>query len=201
MGQLGFFGDMNRCTGCKSCVIACKDKNNLDAGINFRKVHSYEGGSSSSVWTASLSMACNHCAEPACLKVCPVVAIAKDADTGLVIQDRRMCILCERCVRACPYGEPAYVPGMMLVSKCDGCYALVAQAEKPACVAACSTRCLRFGELEELRQQFGPESLTSDLPVLPDSSRTSPSILIKPRRDIFTLPRVDGSEETGGSEL
>jgi anaerobic dimethyl sulfoxide reductase subunit B (iron-sulfur subunit) len=165
------------------------DVKDLEAGIHYRKVTSYEGGVCPAVWAASLSLGCNHCEQPQCVAVCPVAAITKDDETGLVVQDQKMCIVCERCVRHCPYDAPKYVPALMLVGKCDGCIDFVANGELPACVAACSTRCLKFGELDELRQAYGEVGeggLTSDLPVLPDSSETIPSLLITAKPQMFT---------------
>jgi anaerobic dimethyl sulfoxide reductase subunit B (iron-sulfur subunit) len=190
MGQLGFYIDMRRCSGCRCCQVACKDVKDLEVGVFFRKVIDYEGGTFPDVWAASLSLACNHCEDPRCVAVCPGAAISKDEESGLVVQDLKMCIVCERCVRHCPYGEPKYVPNLMLVGKCDGCIAFVSEGELPACVAACSTRCLKFGELDELRQTYGEVggiSLTSDLPVLPDSSETIPSLLITAKPQMLTL--------------
>ena len=87
MGQLGFYFDMTRCTGCRCCQIACKDKNDLPVGTLFREVSDFEGGVFPQVWAASLSMACNHCMEPQCAQNCPVAAYSKDPETGLVLQD------------------------------------------------------------------------------------------------------------------
>ena len=44
MTQYGFHFDGTRCTGCKTCVFACKDKNNLDVGMAYRRVWEYTGG-------------------------------------------------------------------------------------------------------------------------------------------------------------
>ena len=44
MTQLGFFVDVSKCSGCKTCAVACKDAHNLPVGMNFRKVHEYAGG-------------------------------------------------------------------------------------------------------------------------------------------------------------
>jgi anaerobic dimethyl sulfoxide reductase subunit B (iron-sulfur subunit) len=160
----------------------------LDVGTFFRRVTDYEGGKFPHVWAASLSMGCNHCEKPQCLSVCPVAAISKNPETGLVTQDLRMCIVCERCVRACPYGSPQYIPNLIEVRKCDACANFLRIGEKPACVAACSTRCLQFGDLEELKEKYGPGGLVNDLPVLPSPAKTNPSVLIKPKPEIFTLP-------------
>lgn len=71
--QLGFFIDSSRCSGCKACQVACKDKNNLEVGRRFRRVYEVKGGSfiptgqggvSNNVFAYTLSISCNHCADP-----------------------------------------------------------------------------------------------------------------------------------------
>lgn len=182
MAQLGFYFDQTKCTGCKCCYIACKDCNDLPVEVEFRHVTHYEGGSHPEVWTASLSLACNHCANPACVANCPSGAMTKDEETGLVAPDPEVCIGCGTCVNSCPYGAPVLREGETKVSaKCDGCQSgYLPMKGKPACVLACSTRALQFGDLEELKSQFG-EGAVSDLSVLPDSSQTSPSLFIRPK--------------------
>lgn len=186
MTQLGFYIDTNSCSGCRCCQVACKDRNDLPVGVFFRKVSDYEGGVFPNTWAASLSLACNHCECPQCAKNCPVAAITKCEDTGLVIQDREMCIGCGKCVLACPYGAPAYDPLRDVMEKCDGCLAMVEEGKLPACVATCSTRCLRFGDIEELAEIFADERLTKDLSFLSDSSITNPSILILPKAEMVS---------------
>jgi ferredoxin len=44
MTQYGFYFDASKCTGCKTCMVACKDKNNLPVGMNFRRVTEFSGG-------------------------------------------------------------------------------------------------------------------------------------------------------------
>lgn len=185
MAQYGFLFDMTRCSGCQCCQFACKDVNDLPVGAFYREVFNFEGGHFPSVWAASLSMGCNHCSEPACAAACPVAAISKDPRTGLVTQDQSMCIVCERCVHACPYEAPCYNPSVMAVGKCDGCVSLLEIGEEPACVAACSTRSLQFGELDELKLAVGDMYLVRSIVTLPEETRTNPSILIKPKPEMM----------------
>ena len=96
MTQYGFHFDGTRCTGCKTCVLACKDKNNLPNDINFRNVYEYGGGTwnqdAAGCWTQDtftyhVSVACNHCDMPMCMANCPQGAIEKNPDTGEVRSD------------------------------------------------------------------------------------------------------------------
>ena len=156
MGQMGFYFDQTACIGCKTCQIACRDKNALyKTGEIFRNVDTTEVGEFPSVRYYSTSISCNHCASPACVANCPSGAMYKDEETGVVLHDDDMCIGCETCVSACPYSEPVYM-------------------------AACPMRALDFGDLEELKVKYGSD-LVSDINGLPDSSQTTPSLLISAR--------------------
>ena len=81
--QYGFFIDSSRCTGCKTCELACKDYKDLTPDVSFRRIYEYAGGDwqeDNGVWHQNvfayyLSIACNHCEDPACTKVCPRDAI------------------------------------------------------------------------------------------------------------------------------
>jgi Fe-S-cluster-containing dehydrogenase component len=119
----------------------------------------FEGGVFPHVWAASFSIACNHCARPQCVPNCPVAAIKKDPQTGLVLQDQNMCIGCERCVTFCPYHAPSYIQEKMSTGKCSGCLNLAPEGSSPACVAACPLRALHFGDLDELRARFGGDDI------------------------------------------
>ena len=164
--------------------MACKDKNDLSIGVLYRKVHDFEGGEFPSVWAASLSMGCNHCTDPQCSKNCPVAAYRKDSETGLVIQDIEMCIGCQKCTLSCPYGAPTYSKEEDIVRKCNGCIDWLGQGMQPACVGACSTRALCFGEIETLREANSDRSLTSDVRGLPSSGISHPNILIIPKAEM-----------------
>lgn len=179
MAQLGFYFDQTACIGCKTCQIACRDKNELyNVGEIIRRVETTEVGTFPQVRYFSLSDSCNHCEMPMCMANCSTGAISKDEETGVVVIDESMCIGCKSCVEACPYGEPVYLEQLGIVRKCDSCITLREKGEKPACVAACPMRALDFGDLEELSAKYGTD-LVSDVTGLPDSSQTNPSLLIK----------------------
>ena len=97
----------------------------------------------------NLSISCLHCAKPACLEVCPVDAISKRAEDGIVVVDRAVCIGCRSCARACPYGAPQFGrDGTM--QKCNLCLGRITRGEVPACVATCPGEALDFGPIEKL---------------------------------------------------
>lgn len=179
MAQKGFFYNQERCVGCKTCQMACKDKNNLAIGTLFRRIQSYETGQYPTPSSYHFSASCNHCSSPECVAVCPIGAMHIDTEDGTVQANDSICIGCKYCVSACPYGNPRYNDELMVVQKCDACQSWRYAGESPACVSSCPARALEFGELEELRAAH-PQTI-SDLPILPDSSRTHPSLLIKPR--------------------
>jgi anaerobic dimethyl sulfoxide reductase subunit B (iron-sulfur subunit) len=178
MSKLGFYYDMTRCIGCRVCQIACKDRLGLeDAGNRTRRVDTYETGEYPNASRYHMSIACNHCEKPACVENCPTGAMFKSKD-GTVLHDDNVCIKCEICVEACPYGAPQYVEKADLIIKCDSCKALREADIKPVCVEACMMRALDFGNLDRLKAKYG-KNLVSELPVIGDAALTVPNILIK----------------------
>jgi Fe-S-cluster-containing dehydrogenase component len=88
------------------------------------------------------------------LEICPVGAISKREEDGIVIVDRDKCIGCHSCETACPYGAPQYgLDGKM--QKCNLCVDRIAEGKDPACVAVCPGEALAFGDLTELEQMAG----------------------------------------------
>lgn len=189
--QLGFYFDASACNGCKACVIACKSKNQLPVGINYRKVLQYGGGSwvpdsrdrnfmlPNNVFVYSLSIACMHCADPLCVEACPAGALQKREEDGIVLCEVDRCIGCQYCSWACPYGAPQFDEESGKLAKCDLCADLIDQGEQPFCAAACVMRALEVGDIEELRAKYGNVDAVAPLP---DSDITRPSIVITPHR-------------------
>ncbi|ACL20368.1 anaerobic dimethyl sulfoxide reductase subunit B (iron-sulfur subunit) [Desulfitobacterium sp. LBE] len=179
MANMGFYFNMSICIGCRTCQVACKDKNNLQPGTIFRQVRTFETGSFPKVGLYHYSATCNHCAEAKCVKGCPTGAL-HFADDGTVQHDKNKCIGCQYCTWNCPYSVPQFIEAAGIIGKCDSCKDLRDKGENPACVDACLMRCLEFGDLDELTADHGPK-LVRDLPILPTSSMTNPSLLITPR--------------------
>ena len=180
MGKLGFYFDSTLCIGCRTCQVACKDKNGLPAGISYRVVRSFATGDYPRPGFYHYSGACNHCFSPACVASCPVGAMHIDEDDGTVQYDEETCIGCKACVAACPYGEPQYFEEENVVRKCDACKDVRDQGGNPVCVDACLMRCLEFGDVDELQKIHG-DSVVDELPILPSADQTAPSLRINPR--------------------
>lgn len=198
--QYGFMIDVARCTGCKTCQLACKDYKDLTVDVNFRRVYEYTGGEwvcqgepGQEVWNQDVfayytSIACNHCTDPACVSVCPTGAMAKH-DDGFVLVDESLCIGCKSCAMACPYGAPQYNQQKGHMTKCDGCHDRVTQeGKKPVCVEACPLRALDFGPIEEMRAKYGELAAVAPLPA---AHYTHPNLVVKPGRT--TRPAGDTS--------
>ncbi len=180
MARIGFYFNMTACIGCKTCQVACKDKNDLDVGTIFRKVSTFETGAFPKPGVFHISMACNHCADPKCVEGCPTGAM-HIAEDGTVQHNKDLCIGCQYCVWNCPYDVPQYIESIGKVGKCDLCKDLIDKGENPACVDACVMRCIEWGDLDELAKKHAGEELVSDLPILPGSNTTKPSVLINPK--------------------
>ena len=187
VNQYAFFFDASACTGCKACQVACKDRNNLEAGLLWRRVYEVAGGSwekRGEVWVPAVvaynvSMACNHCEKPVCAMSCPVKAIGK-RDDGIVLIETARCIGCRYCEWACPYTALRFDARTNTVSKCHFCYDAIDAGGAPACVTACPQRALDFGDLTELRKKYGD---VRQIVPLPDPAQTEPALVIKPHRD------------------
>ena len=189
--QLAFYFDASACTACKACMAACKDKNDLPVGINWRRVVKYGGGQwipdpenkdlwhPSHVFSYAISSACMHCQRPLCSEACPVGGIEKRED-GAVLIDQDKCIGCRYCEWACPYGAPQFDEEAGVMTKCTLCADLLDKGEKPACVDACVMRALDFGELDELRAKYGN---VNAIEPLPRANITKPSLVMTPHRD------------------
>lgn len=172
----GFAIDLQRCIGCHSCAVQCHMENNIPNGIWWNRILTKGGshmdtpsGTFPDVAMSFIPVMCQHCENPACVKVCPVGATYKDAETGVVRQDYDKCIGCRMCMSACPYNgvrsfnwdEPKYtidfpigstdVPSHQkhVVEKCTMCWQRLAADKKPACVELCPARARYWGDLDD----------------------------------------------------
>ncbi len=178
---------MQICTGCKTCMMACKDKNDLAAGVRWRRVVEYAGGEwirlpdgtfRQNVFGYYLSVSCNHCSDPVCVEGCPTGAMNQD-DNGIVSVDHSLCMGCRYCEWVCPYSAPQYDAGRGQMTKCDMCRDEMGGRELPACISACPTRALDLVEIGE-----NPDEVPGHFCVapLPEEDYTSPNFVVTPSR-------------------
>jgi anaerobic dimethyl sulfoxide reductase subunit B (iron-sulfur subunit) len=183
-----FFLDVQTCTGCKTCMVACKDRNNLPLGVRWRRVVEFAGGEwvrlpdgtfNQNVFAYYISVSCNHCQEPLCVQGCPSQAMNQDAGS-IVSVDPEKCLGCRYCEWVCPYSAPQFDEAQGQMTKCDFCRDELTQEGMPACVAACPTRALQFGEYEELAARHGADLRMAPLP---PPQLTEPNLILEPHQD------------------
>jgi formate dehydrogenase iron-sulfur subunit len=152
--QYAFEVDLDSCSGCKACVSGCHSLNGLDDEETWRDVGVVYGlsaltapgsaGLQPAPFAQTVTTACHHCEDPACLNGCPVLAYEKDPITGIVRHLDDQCIGCSYCVLKCPYEVPKYNQSLGIVRKCDMCHGRLADGEAPACAQACPTQAIRI---------------------------------------------------------
>lgn len=172
--QHAFHFTADNCIGCHACEAACSEKNDNPAHISFRSVGYVEGGTYPDFRRMNISMACNHCDDPVCLKGCPTRAYTKHAEYGAVLQDPETCFGCGYCTWVCPYNAPQLDPIKGQVSKCNMCVDRLEVGLKPSCVSACLGNALNFGVVEDMPENR--EQAKINLPGFPDPSITRPNI-------------------------
>jgi len=179
----GYAFNISRCKGFRSCVEACINENNLDrrAATQYIRIFEMENGEVDLDHADAsfehevpaeghfyLGTQCFQCADPPCVKVCPVGATWQEPD-GITVIDYDWCIGCRYCMAACPYwarrfnwsapevpaaevnpvqhylGNRARKQGV--VEKCTFCIHRTRQGRLPACAEACPTGARVFGNL------------------------------------------------------
>ncbi|WP_449315489.1 4Fe-4S dicluster domain-containing protein [Rubneribacter sp.] len=203
MMRYGMVVDTSRCIGCHTCAVACRNSNNVPNSIWWNRVLTVGGdwidtaaGQFPNNEISFLTLACQHCGDPACTKVCPVGATYKDEGTGIVHQDYDKCIGCRMCMAACPYTgvrsfnweEPAYSVDFPVgdadarphqkhvVEKCTMCDQKVTRGEKPACVAVCPARARFWGDFDDPDSEVSQLVRTREhMRILPEMG-TDPSV-------------------------
>ena len=153
--QYGFYFDSSRCIKCWACEVACKQWNGIQAGgIARRKVIETTVGVFPNANRVFFSKACNHCENPSCVANCPVGAITKREEDGIVVVNQEICIGCQTCSLVCPFGVPEYEAESGKMNKCDGCVTCgLTPEDKPHCAATCPTKALQYGTLEEMEAE------------------------------------------------
>ena len=200
MTKLGIAINKTRCIGCQTCAHACKMQNNVPSGMRWNRVLT-EGcdvedgalGEFPNLSRGYLPVACQHCENPACLRVCPTGATYKD-DKGRVEIDYEKCIGCRMCMAACPYNarvfnwnEPVRDPDFNygdarvpvrpkgVAEKCTLCKERTDDDVAPLCVVCCPTNARTFGDWDDPDSDVSKKAATGTFALLADKG-TSPQI-------------------------
>lgn len=171
MAKYGILFNVDRCIACQACFVACKEDNQVHPGMAWVRINRIEDPKARVI--SYFRSSCQHCEDPACMKVCPVKAVSKGA-FGEVLVDSKKCIGCRMCLAACPYGVPQFNDAKVtnyfgdkapLVERalelwqqrepgkaehCTLCTHRLAEGRKPACVEYCSTGALELVDFEAL---------------------------------------------------
>jgi len=172
--QHGFYFNADNCIACHACESACSEKNDLPPYLAYRAVGYVEGGTYPSYTRLNISMACNHCDDPVCLKGCPTRAYTKFAEYGAVLQDPDICFGCGYCTWVCPYNAPQLDEEKGHVHKCNMCVDRLEVGLKPACSSACLAGALDFGVIETTPDNR--DQLKTSIPGFPTPNITNPNI-------------------------
>jgi Fe-S-cluster-containing dehydrogenase component len=174
---IGLLFDSTLCIGCKACVAGCKEANNLPVDINtpdalwdtpidigpktFNVIKVYADGTAATKDAekdgfAFIKKSCMHCVDPSCVSVCPVTAMTKDAQTGIVQYDADICIGCRYCVASCPFGVPQaeFDTPTPKIKKCEMCRHRQAEGKIPACAEVCPTGATIFGPIPAITEEI-----------------------------------------------
>ena len=144
----GFLINNETCIGCHACSTACKSENEVPLGVNRTWVKSVETGVYPNVRRHFQVTRCNHCANPPCVRICPVTAMYQRED-GIVEFDPEVCIGCKACLQACPYDAIYVDPESGTAAKCHYCAHRTDLGLEPACVVVCPEHAIVAGDLDD----------------------------------------------------
>ncbi|HAF45044.1 MAG TPA: hydrogenase 2 operon protein HybA [Gallionellaceae bacterium] len=223
---LGLLYDSTLCIGCKACVAACKDVNDMPpefssesqlwdtpldiSGKTLNVIKVYQDGNSATKDSekdgfAYMKVSCLHCVDPSCVSACPVSAMTKDPVTGIVGYDKDACIGCRYCVAACPFGVPRfqYDTPLPQISKCQLCKHRIGEGKYAACAEVCPTGATLYGKVKTLKAEakrrvaLKPGEETSFPRGNLDTHDQSPHTA----KAAKYLPQVYGEKEVGGTQM
>ena len=137
-----FVVDLARCTGCRTCVIACRDRADAPDGVSLLRVETTEAGIYPRPELTHRVIHCFHCGRPSCVDACPSGAISRQSN-GLMVLEASRCTGCGTCLNSCPFDAITLLPSGV-AAMCDGCPDDIAAGWVPTCVRACPLRALDY---------------------------------------------------------
>jgi len=150
------FVDIERCTACKACEIACAVEHSTSKelfGAVFERPAPQKRVHVEPAYAYAYPVRCLHCGDAPCIAACPNGAMSRDSDSGAVVVNEDRCQGCFMCAMVCPFGAISAHPGKRVAVKCDRCTDRQKRGQQPACVDACPTHALQFGDEEDLMKE------------------------------------------------
>lgn len=192
----GFVIDTRSCIGCHACSTACKSENEVPLGVNRTWVKYTETGRFPDTRRAFQVTRCNHCANPPCVRICPVTAMYQRKD-GIVEFDSSVCIGCKGCLQACPYDAVYIDPDSGTAAKCHFCGHRVENGLEPACVVVCPTHSIIAGDMDDPRSEISRTLARNDTTVRKPEQGTAPKLFYINGTDVAMHPTALEREPEG----
>ena len=175
MPNYGFLIDQSKCIGCHACSTACKSENQVPLGVYRTWVKYTETGTYPDVRRRFQVTRCNHCANPPCVRICPVSAMYQRSD-GIVEFDPSICIGCKSCMQACPYDSIYLDPETNTAAKCHFCAHRLEVGLEPACVVVCPEHAILAGDLNDPASEISRQLATAQATVRKPEQGTGPKL-------------------------
>ena len=147
--RLGFLIDNRKCIGCHACTVACKSEHDVPLGVYRTWVKYVETGQFPHNRRHFTVLRCNHCDDAPCITACPVTALYRRTQDGIVDFDPERCIGCKMCLQACPYDALHIDPDTHTAAKCNFCAHRVEVGLEPSCQVVCPTQAIVSGDLDD----------------------------------------------------